>query len=187
MIWHGLRKQSHAVAVSVHPPTTALQIAPTRPSNGETPGIAASTDSPVLAVSHPASGIFSWISRILAWENSRRSWDLMSTFEAKAKLGGPRIQAINACRARRGRGRPKTKACERRRVPYRCLIRLVDTSGLEGSGTQWQSGETGGARRADRDTREFFVWTRVNGLRRASASVLDSGDKLKHLWPSPVS
>ena len=119
MIWHGLRKQSHAVAVSVHPPTTALQIAPTRPSNGETPGIAASTDSPVLAVSHPASRIFSWISRILAWENSRRSWDLMSTFEAKAKLGGPRIQAINACRARRGRRRPKTKACERRRVPYR--------------------------------------------------------------------
>ena len=44
------------------------------------------------------------------------------------------------------------------------LIRLVDTSGLEGSGTQWQSGETGGARRADRDTREFFVWTRVNGF-----------------------
>ena len=122
MIWHGLRKQSHAVAVSVHPPTTALQIAPTRPSNGETPGIAASTDSPILAVSHPASGIFSWISRILAWENSRRSWDLMSTFEAKVRLVAPRIQAINACRARRGRGIPKTKACERRRVPFSSFV-----------------------------------------------------------------
>jgi hypothetical protein len=43
---------------------------------------------------------------------------------------------------------PKMKACERRRVPYknRCLICLVDKGGLEGAGTQWQSGETGGAR-----------------------------------------
>src|SRR5205809_3429353 len=60
------------------------------------------------------------------------------------------------------------------------LIRLVDTSGLEGGGTQWQSGETGGARRADRDTREFFVWTQVNGSRRASASVLDSAGSAYH-------